>query len=300
MGRLVAQVDNLSYQISELTLRSQFLRRPDEIAQASVIDDQFSAKGSTCVGAALIINNLVDMVINHVTSLLGDSLENPVAGILNMTIQPIRLLISSINFDAIGAAAGAIFPILETAIGLLKSLSLGPLSMVIMPIVSVLEKIETILRTVIICKSGFNQLPAALAIQPKSCSLMADIYRSTLAEAAAGYVNLLMDVTGELQRYLQGAKATLDNASKTSIATTNEALLAVRSIFSADILKRHRLKILRNSGDSDSIKKYAFVDLGSVVAFSNGLEACLLIATDPAAAAEDIDEEGDEDEESDD
>ncbi|KAF9151413.1 hypothetical protein BG015_006704 [Linnemannia schmuckeri] len=87
------------------------------------------------------------------------------------------------------------------------------------------------------------------------------------------------------------------------IATTVSAAIniAISFLNSLNIVSlRLRMEVLRNSGDSDAIKMYAMTDLGAVVAFSNGLEACLQIAIVPAAAAKEMgDEDYDEDDEGD-
>ena len=78
--------------------------------------------------------------------------------------------------------------------------------------------------------------------------------------------------------------------SKTSIVKTNEALLASRPIFTADLLQKYRVELLRTAAPVE-IKAYAEMSLGTVVSLSNMLEACLHVIPDPARALDELNEE---------
>ncbi|KAF9122282.1 hypothetical protein BGW39_009866 [Mortierella sp. 14UC] len=262
-NQLAVQIEELSHHISEQSLRTTFLRRPDEITPASTIGDQFIANGVICDKATLSLPNLADTAGSLISTLVGGATGGPIAKILN------------------------------------QSLGLGPLIVAISPFVKVLEAIQNTTRTLLVCESGFGGLDMT-KIEVESCSLLTDIYCTNLVNAAKAFANLPQDaINRDLQRYLQGASAILDNASKTSVAASNDALLATRPVFSANLLEKYRLEILRSSGDREDVKIFATEDLGGVVAFSNGLEACLRIASD-AGIAEESNEDADEDDEDDD
>ncbi|KAG0380763.1 hypothetical protein BGX24_005408 [Mortierella sp. AD032] len=301
VNQLAVQLEDLSYQITEPALRAMLLRRPDEVAPTSVIGDQLSANGVICDRAASSIPKLVDSATASINKLVGDARGGPIAMVLNQVIEPIKALVSNTNGGSISSIFEAAYVALSTAVSFLKSLGLGPMNMVIPPIVRILEALQHSLRIIVTCKSGLTRLDMA-KIEVKSCYLLADIYRSSLANAAQDFTNIPKDsIEEDLQRYLEGASVILDNASKTSIAATNEALLVTRPIFSADLLDRYRVEILRSSSSDkgDAIKSFAVGDLGAVVAFSNGLEACLHVASD-AGAPENSNEDEDDDEDEDD
>jgi hypothetical protein len=82
----------------------------------------------------------------------------------------------------------------------------------------------------------------------------------------------------------------LDLMSKTSIAKTNEALLATRPIFAGDLIQEYRAELMRLA-PTDDIRNYAEISLGLIVGYSNSLEACLRVAADPVGAFDEVDEE---------
>ncbi|KAF9144483.1 hypothetical protein BGX30_012556 [Mortierella sp. GBA39] len=301
-NELVAQLEELSYQVSEQALRIQFLSGPDVAAPKSVVGDQFSAQGPVCDNAASIASTAIDKATKLISDSLGlgSGLGTPIGGILNIILKPIKGLLGGITGGGpLAAVATTVSAAINTAISFLKALSLGPLSAILAPVIDILKTIKKAIRTLIICQAGFGNQSEAQMFEQQSCYLLADIYRETIADVTKAFAALPTDMSEDLNRYLQGALAILENASKTSVAATNEALMATRPIFSADVLDQYRMEILRNSGDSDDVKMYAVADLGAVVAFSNGLEACLRIAADPATAAEEANEKDDMDEDED-
>ncbi|KAG0281375.1 hypothetical protein BGZ95_004405 [Linnemannia exigua] len=303
LNHLAGQLEELSYHISEPTLQDMFLHRPDEVAPTSVIGNHFSANGVVCDRAASTLPKQADIALSSIRNLVGDARGGPIAMVLNQVIDPVKALTSNTNIasGAITAANTAI----SVAISFLKSFGLGPLNMVIPPIIRSLEAIQNTLRTLQICKSGVPRLDMA-KIEVESCYLLADIYRANLANAVQVFANLPKDaIEDDLKHYLDGVSESLDNASKTSVADTNEALLVTYPILPANLLDLYRVEILRNSGSDkgDVIKTFAAGDLGAVVAFSNGLEACLSIIHDGGDGEnnyEDEDEEGDDEDEDED
>ncbi|KAK3838696.1 MAG: hypothetical protein JOS17DRAFT_834844 [Linnemannia elongata] len=296
-NELVAQLEELSYQVSEHALRIQFLHGLGEVAPESVVGDQFSAQGSACEGAASNATSAIDTATKMIGP--GSNIGSPVSGVLNTILKPLQGLLGGIaGGGPIGSIATTVSSAINIAISFLQALSLGPLGLVLAPVITILETIMKAVETLLLCQVGAGILSTPQMFD-QSCYLLADIYRDTVAEATKAFAALPTDMSEDLNRYLQGAKAILENASKTSVAATNEALMATRPIFSADVLDQYRMEILRNSGDSDAVKMYAVADLGAVVAFSNGLEACMRIAADPAAAAEEANEEEDMDEDED-
>ncbi|KAG9072379.1 hypothetical protein KI688_000149 [Linnemannia hyalina] len=295
-NELVAQLEELSYQVSEQALRIQFLSGPDVAAPKSVVGDQFSVQGPVCDNVASIASTAIDNTLELIKASLGSGLGAQIGDKLNIILNLVKDLLDGITgggpLAAVAAmVAATISATINTAINFVRALSFGPLSVILTPVIDILETVKNAVRALITCQAGFGSLPEAQMFEQQSCYLLADIYRGTVADATKAFAALPTDVSEDLNRYLQGALAILENASKTSVAATNEALMATRPIFSADVLDQYRMEILRNSGDSDAVKMYAVADLGAVVAFSNGLEACLRIAADPAAAVEEANEE---------
>ncbi|KAF9129762.1 Transmembrane osmosensor [Mortierella sp. 14UC] len=217
-NQLVAQLEDLSYQIFEGALRTQLLSSIDEIAPATAAGE-------------------------GITTLVG-GLGGLIGTILNKFIAPIKAPVGDINTESSSTVATIVFGAMSTAIMFLKGIGLGPLGTFITPVVGILEKIKDLLQTVLIYKtSGGISGKIELESLPK-------------------------DQVEDLQRYLDGAVAIIDNVAKTSVAPTNDALLASRPIFSADVLEQ---------------------------IYRRGLEVCLRIAADPAAAAEKVNEDEDED-----
>lgn len=273
-----------------------------------MVGGQFSAQGPVCDGAASNATAAVDTATKLIDGSLGPKSgpAAPIGGILSTILKPIQGLVGGITGGGpIGSIWATVAAAINVAISFLRPLSLGPLSLVILPVIGILETIKKAFENLIICQTGYGILPAAQMFEQQTCYLLADIYRDTVAEATKASAALPTDMSEDLKRYLQGAQAILENASKTSVAATNETLMTTRPIFSADVLDQYRMEIIRNRGDSDAVKMYAVADLGAVAAFSNGLEACMRIAADPAVAAEEaeeedyMDEDDDEDEDED-
>lgn len=77
---------------------------------------------------------------------------------------------------------------------------------------------------------------------------------------------------------------------QSSIASSNDALLTTRPIFSASLLDQYRHEIVQKA-DSDALKQFVQADLAVLISISNALEACLHVAADPEAAADELAEE---------
>ncbi|KAG9072380.1 hypothetical protein KI688_000150 [Linnemannia hyalina] len=131
---------------------------------------------------------------------------------------------------------------------------------------------------------------APASIEQASCFEIADLYRSIVADVQANVPVIPANASEDLQRYSAGAQAILQIISKNSIAAKNEALLASRPIFAAELLDVYMVEIVR-AGAKDDVQNYAINSLSFVIGSSNALEACLRIAADPAAAVEDLNDE---------
>ncbi|KAF9354729.1 hypothetical protein BGX26_007446 [Mortierella sp. AD094] len=131
-----------------------------------------------------------------------------------------------------------------------------------------------------------------ITIEQSNCNNIADMYRQAIAESIkiSPALNLPADASEDLKRLAAGSLSVLDLMDKSSIATTNDALLASRPIFAADLLDQYRSELLRVA-TTDDIKTYAQAALGASVGISNALESCLRIAADPIDAIDELNDE---------
>ncbi|KAF9094042.1 hypothetical protein BGX23_002591 [Mortierella sp. AD031] len=280
---LVAQLENAAHLISEFEFRSQFLNHAaSEIAPASVAGDMFNVEEAVCTDATTQLTTLLDAVpvlINNILKyvpVIGGSL----ARLVTEAITPLKDLIKHTTQGGYAVALSSISFTITTAIDFLETINQSGLDGLINPAISALQNILKHIRMLVICASGFGGLAT---IEKETCVGLADAYRNAMAEAIKSFpaVSSADEKTMDLQRYMGGAKSILDLASKNSIAATNEALLDMRPIFAASVLEKYRLEIVRSSGGNKDAMNYAVSELGTVVAVSNALEACLHIATVP-------------------
>jgi len=185
---------------------------------------------------------------------------------------------------------------ISTILTVLSTIRLIGWASIIKPIIDVAKTTIPQLRKLISCQAGATQL----STDEFRCYSLADLYREALEDSVkiSPALNLPADASEELRRFTTGSLTLLDLMAKTSIAKTNDALLATRPIFAADLLQEYRAELLRLAPPED-IRNYADISLGSIVGFSNSLEACLRVAADPVGALDelnkDLDAEADED-----
>jgi len=183
--------------------------------------------------------------------------------------------------------------------GTLLSLSIGPAGAILKPVSDLICGIEPQLRRLLTCQQGVVSI--GRLTDETQCNALADLYRATLEDSVkiSPALNLPADASEELRRLTTGSLAVLDLLSKTSIAKTIDDLLAICPSFASDLMQEYRAELLRLSPTED-IRNYTDISLGSVVSFSNSLEACLRVAADPVGALEEFtgasNTEADEDE----
>ena len=128
--------------------------------------------------------------------------------------------------------------------------------------------------------------------QQDQCYDLTNMYRIVVTQATktSPALNLPAETSEDLKRLAAGSLSLLDLLDKSSVASTNEALLATRPIFVADGLDQFRIELLR-VGNTEELQNYAQVALGTVVGMSNALEAFLRVAADPVGAIDELNEE---------
>jgi hypothetical protein len=235
---------------------------------------------------------IIQTALSSINGLLSAIDHTPFVGsIVHHIQQTIGRLIDMISGVGSGSSlpAAAITFAFESLIQILKGfVSIVPLADITKPILEALTSLQGSVAIFSQCEVKGGKI----AIEPSSCFALADIYRGVIQDAAGANpaLNLPADASEDLRRLASGSLTILDLISKYSIAATNEALLASRPIFAADILDQYRTEMIRVT-TSDEIKGYAVASLGTVVGVSNALEACLRVAADPIAAIDELNEE---------
>jgi hypothetical protein len=119
------------------------------------------------------------------------------------------------------------------------------------------------------------------------CSELADLYRGAIAHSLAFRPVVPEKASAEIRRLEAGVAAILEILRTSLIAPDNKDLFEKRPIFGAYELAMYREELLHLT-TSEEIKQYAATTLAVVIGSSNALEACLHIAENPAAAAEEL------------
>ncbi|KAG0273606.1 hypothetical protein BGZ95_010599 [Linnemannia exigua] len=242
------------------------------------------------------MDGLIDGVLkqNHIT--------DAIIAVIKAAVKPVKAILESIGLEGVSNAA---LTALNTALtGIILALQPSVVIPVIGPI------IQQGLDIVSAIRSAFNTVKncdkSKMSIEPATCSVLADVYRASVKFAAEKFPGANDANNEELKNLISGAVAVLGVMDQFSIVSSNDALIASRPIFSASLLDQYRQEIVEKA-DSDALKQYAQADLAILVSISNALEACLHVAADPVAAAEELaaeyeamgadDEYDDEDEE---
>ncbi|KAF8944267.1 hypothetical protein BGZ47_004442 [Haplosporangium gracile] len=281
---LAAEVEDLSTQITEIEFRANILSRLEQQSSADFEAENACESSTTAIQTALSATSGLMGVVGLET--FADSIVRR----LQQTIKHLNDMISSDGSAVIGPAS--ITPIVfafESLIQILKgAVSITPLQFMAKPILDSLTSLQGSVALFAQCGAGSSKI----AIEPSSCFPLADIYRRIIQDAAGDNpaLNLPTDASEDLKRLASGTLTILDLIDKNSIAATNEALLASRPIFAADILDQYRTELIRVTMD-DEVKGYAIASLGTVVGVSNALEACLRVVADPVAAIDELNEE---------
>ncbi|KAF9151411.1 hypothetical protein BG015_006702 [Linnemannia schmuckeri] len=281
---LADEVEDLSSQISEIEFRANILSRLEQEALGDFETE------NACENSTAVIQTALSATSGHM-GIVG--LEPFAGSIVRHLQQPIKRLNDMVS----GGGGTVIDPAsitptafaFESFIQILKgAVSITPLQFMSKPILDSLTNLQGSVAHFAQCGAGSSKI----AIDPSLCFPLADIYRGIIQDAVNDNpaLNLPADASEDLKRLASGTLTILDLIGKNSIAATNEALLASRPIFAADILDQYRTELIRVTMD-DEIKGYAVASLGTVVGVSNALEACLRVAADPVAAIDELNEE---------
>jgi hypothetical protein len=226
------------------------------------------------------IDDLADTVLKPL------NLPDVIMEVLKTGIIAIKAVLKPIGLgDLTDLAFGAVHTALSAVITALTPLTL-------LPGVGTLasKAIEFINPFIKIFDSAHGCDTSKIAIEMSTCSTLADMYRISVKTAAQSFPGANDANNEELKNLISASVAILGLMDQTSIAGSNDALLSTRPIFSASLLDQYRQELIQKA-DSASLKQFAQADLAFLISISNALEACLRVAADPEAAADDLAEE---------
>ncbi|KAF9289517.1 hypothetical protein BGZ68_009207 [Mortierella alpina] len=247
-----------------------------------------------CTDIAGILTGLVpglDSVTSNATAIpiLG-TISTEIKGKLTELASNILGIVAAPLTTAINAIKSALQAIANIPI-------IGP---IVKPIISIIDTILKVLSTLKGCGPSIP-LPLPLPsgeskaeVEPEAqCSAIADLYRTLIKDSIKQSPAVPESATEDLKRVTAGSLSLLSLMDSSSIASTNDAILATRPIFSGDLLDQYRREMVHLSSENDDLQKFAQTNLALIVSMSNALEACLHVAVDPVGAAEDLAEEYD-------
>lgn len=282
---------DLSRVISEFHFRSAFLLTPPP---SQLPGEKFEALGKSdigdasgkCFAAMSVLSGLFDKLLQAAgqvdvpifTQVLKIIIGVPTSGVKLAEASVATALQLGLHGANLGAhALEETFKILFSYTDILPDVVIaGPFS-----------AIEKALDAAVNCFATASKTEEQFSVA--TCGVYADVFRGVVDEVAAKPIETPADASEDLKRALAGAQAMV-NLSKNSIAPANDDLLNTRPIFVGNVLDQYRDEVNRLA-TTDDIKNFAQLKLSSVVAASNALEACLYIAADPGAAAEEFNEE---------
>ncbi|KAF9130966.1 hypothetical protein BGW39_002430 [Mortierella sp. 14UC] len=241
------------------------------------------AGSDSCKPLPDLARNLLPNIDNVVETKLGElSIPGLIISAIKTALTPIKSAIEAIG---LGSVTGLAVDALLTGLGVVVA-ALTPATLI--PVVG-----GAIQEAVTFFKTARDSLGATkgcdkskIAIEPASCSVVADIYRASVKTAAENFPGA-NDANNE---ELKNLNLDLGRSPGVSIASSNDALLASRPIFATSLLDQFRQEIIEQA-DSNALKLYAQSDLAVLVSISNGLEACPHVAADLEAAAKELAEE---------
>ncbi|KAG0284913.1 hypothetical protein BGZ96_010763 [Linnemannia gamsii] len=280
---LAAQVEDLSAQVAEIEFRASILSRLEQEPSAD-----FKAEG-TCDGSMANLKTSLSSISGPLSTTGLEPYTGSVVRHIQQTNDRLISMISGAGSNGGSLPVATITFAIESLVQILEGIaSVIPLESTAKPILQAMNSLQESVAIFSQCGAEGGKI----TIEPSSCFALADIYRGVIQDAAGANpaLNLPTDAPQDLRRLASGSLTILDLISKYSIAATNEALLASRPMFAADILDQYRTEMIRVT-TSDEIKGYAVASLGTVVGVSNALEACLRVAADPVAAIDELNEE---------
>ncbi|KAF9284925.1 hypothetical protein BGZ88_009736 [Linnemannia elongata] len=206
--------------------------------------------------------------------------------IIKTAIDTVKSALQKISLgDNSDEAFGAVHTALSAVISALKMVTVTPN---VGPLISkALDGIAPFLK---IFESVRGCDKSRIAIEPATCGDLANIYRAGVKSATQSFPATSDANNEELKNLISAAVSILGLMDQSSIASSNDALLTTRPIFSASLLDQYRQEIMQKA-DSDTLKQFVQTDLAVLISISNALEACLHVAADPGAAADELAEE---------
>lgn len=268
--------DDFAYAVSELRFRSDFLTQFEESQKAP--SKEVAPDSLECFAITSAIRQALDAARAAIKPISADL--GPIGTLLDSVFVMVEKAITNLD-DLKILAVPLNFATLSTRTILGAIPGISSIAASLKDLLDQIEKIVTCLF------SGDTKI----FVQATTCNNIADLYRIAVAEAAktSPALKLPESASADLRRLAAGSLSVLDLMGKNAIATTNEALLATRPIFAADLLNQFREELLR--AEASDIKMYAGRDMSAVVGICNALEACLRVAADPIAAIDDLNEE---------
>ncbi|KAG0244466.1 hypothetical protein BGX31_009131 [Mortierella sp. GBA43] len=282
--------------VSELDFRGSFLDLKDlwEVKQpVSAKDFQASASQPSvlpppnCTNSPDTLNAILPQLSSHLSTVLKRiNADLFISSGLKAAIEGIGALcqgMESVTME-IAQAATVALDVLKTALSVLPQTKLRD------AVVMVVTHIQDYAKTFVSCQTGGTADSLPLLVNQVHCNGVANMYRNTVKDSIKTCPAIGGSAPENMKRAASGSASVLDLMDKSSVASTNEELLAVRPIFAANLLDQYRQELL-TVADSEEMKDYAQTNLGLVINMSNALEACLRVAADPATAGEEYNEE---------
>ncbi|KAK3843955.1 MAG: hypothetical protein J3R72DRAFT_96283 [Linnemannia gamsii] len=240
-----------------------------------------------CKSLPELARNVVPKIDGMLEGLLKQNhITDAIIAVIKAAVTPLKAALESIGLGGVTTVALTALNVALTGLILaLQPLVLVPvIGTFIQQAVDIIGAIRDSFGTVKNCDTS------KMSIEPATCSVLADVYRASVKYAAENFPGANDASKEELKNLISASVAVLGIMDQFSIASSNDALLASRPIFSASLLNQFRQEIVEKA-DSDALKEYAQIDLSILVSISNALEACLQVAADPEAAAEELAEE---------
>lgn len=282
---MTATPEELSVKANEIQEAITEIAFRTALVQSMTEEVNFDAQSEGCdLKEALAAQLRALTVLNTAASSL------PVVGVaLSFMTQGVNGLLNVLDssedqLDAVIQALDFAF----NSLGLsMKGIQYMPAPLDFTPILKAIDDFQPIVRQVVQCLESNGE--AKNEITPEYCDATADLYRILVTDASVN-MPLVQDTDDALRRALVGTRAILD-ASRNSISISNSDLLQSHSIFVVDLLSQYRDVMLDNPALDAKAKTYAQVSLGVIIGVSNALEACIRVASDPAKATVELQEE---------
>ncbi|KAG0055981.1 hypothetical protein BGZ83_006748 [Gryganskiella cystojenkinii] len=280
---LAIKTDELQEFTSEFAFRSKLI-----VSMTEPKDDAgFNAQTLDCDG----VKDALTALMNSLIRMSETASTTPVIGItFKFMANAVTSLVEALMSDSIttGELRSLILPVDYAFDALKMTISAIPFVPSVTdfnPILNAIQDFDPIVITVAHCVENNPKVE----VTPNYCDQIADFYRILVADAS---VNLPLTTTEseDLRRVLVGTRAILD-ASRNAISTQNSKLLTAQSIFTGELTREYRDALLNIPNLDEKYKTYARTELGMITGISNALEACVRVATDPAAAADDLEGE---------